>query len=1057
MTGSGEAERRQLTVLFCDMVGSTQIAAELGAEQWRELLHAYQQSVADVVERFDGSVAQYLGDGVVAYFGHPRAHEDDAERAARAGLAIVETLSARGPELEERHGRALAVRCGIHTGPVVIGGVGRDSRHETLAVGAATNVAARVQAEAGPGEALISAATLRLVRGIFVTEDLGPRELKGIATPVQLYRVIEPSGASSRLDIEPAAALTPFVARTQQLDLLQDSWSQARAGRGQLVLLGGDAGMGKSRLVRVFRTRLADESHRWVECRASKFHEHTAFHPLSEPIEQTLNLDRDQPVEQQRLRLKEGLEAMGLDPEEVAPLFASLLGVSFEEHESPFAAAAEARRKQTLEALTKWLLALAKSQPTVLVIEDLHWIDSSTLDLLSLLIDRVSDAPMMLLPTHRLNFHPPWTLGSNAKRVTLNPLTRSQTKAMILGITGGTRLPDAVRNQVLMKTDGVPLYVEEFTQTVLESGVLDRRGDQYEETGPIPNFSVPATLQDSLMARLDRLGSAKTVAQMAAVLGREFSQEVLAAVVTDAQSLEGDLSSLLGAGILRRTDIAGRASFKFKHALIEETAYHSLLNSTRRAWHAQVANEIEQHFPAYAIAEPERLARHCEEGELIERAVGYYQSAAEQARQRSASSESIRYLSRGIELLRTLPDGVERSERELMLQLDLGMTLVATEGWGSNGARAAYQQARELCEHIGEVPETFRIMRGLITFYTARAELGPAHDLTDRLMELAEQAGESHLLLLAHQQTGILHYLEGNATAALEQFERATALYEPSEHRHLAQLHGEDLGVFARIWMAWAQWILGYSDQAVETIHEALALAEEVVHRFSLAYAFVWTAILYLMRREHEPAREMAEQAIAISEQQGFGFLLAEGRALVAWSRLHEPLDESAMKAAADEFQECVTRVAGQGVMANGPVMIGYLAEGHHRAGNIAQAMESLGAALTLSQVTGQFLWEAELHRMKGEFLWQDQGEEEEAEHLFLRGIEMARTQKALSLELRVAVSLGRLWVEQGKPQRAREFIEPIYARFTEGFDSPDLVEAREVLGRSNTGAVEHG
>jgi predicted ATPase len=1046
MLPSGEAERRQLTVLFCDMVASTQNADELGAEQWREMLRDYQRIVAGAVERFDGSVAQYLGDGVVAYFGHPSAHEDDAERAVRAGLAIAEAVVARRGELEARYGRGLAIRVGIHTGPVVVGNIGSGKRQETLAVGATTNVAARIEAEAEPDAVLISAATLRLVRGIFVTEDLGPRELKGLASSVQLHRVIRPTGASTRLDVAAIEGLTPFVGRDEELDLLHESWCEAREGRGQVVLLGGEAGIGKSRLVQVFRERLANESHRWIECRASSFHSHTAFHPLSKLIAETLGPQPGQPAEQQLSRLAEGLASVGLDPSEAAQLFASLLGLPISEHESPFAVTVDARRKLTLEALSNWLLALAEPQPVVLVIEDLHWLDSSTLDLLQVLINRVPNAPVLLLPTFRPSFEPPWALESHAKRVTLNPLTNAETDAMMMGVIGGASLPAGVRDQVVRRTDGVPLFVEEFTQTVLESGVLAKHEDPYEETGPIPTFSVPATLQDSLMARLDRLGPAKNVAQLAAVLGRDFSRALLGAVATDAQSLERDLSLLVSAGILQRLGESAEASYTFKHALIQDTAYHSLLKATRRTWHARLADAMELHFPARALAEPERLAWHCEEGDLIDKAVGYYQSAAEQAQQRSASSETIRHLTRGIELLQTLPESLARRARELQLQIELGMIVAATEGWGSAGAEAAYRRARELSEHIGELPQVFQVTRGLVIYYTAKSELRTANELAARLMQLAEQSGESDLLLPTHQQLGILHHYDGNPSEAVAQFQQAIALYESSEHRHLTQLYGEDLGILARIWMAWSQWLLGHPDQAVDTCREALDLGEQVGHQFSIACVYVWTAVLHVMRREPERARAMAARANEISERHGFALLLSEGQLMVAWSRLQEPLDESAMQAAVAEFQECVTNVSGSGIMANAPVMIGFLADAYHRAGQYPMALGSLEAGLAISQTTGQAQWDAELHRIKGEFLLHAQADENDVEQLLRRSLEIAQNKKTLSLELRAAVSLGRLWKKQGQPERARELVAPIYARFTEGFDCPDLIEARELL-----------
>ena len=1050
-TGAG-AERRQLTVLFCDMVGSTRIAAELDAENWLEVLRAYQRSVAEVVERFDGFVAQYLGDGVVAYFGHPTAHEDDAERAVRAGLAIAEAIAARRPELEVSYGWRLAVRVGIHTGPVVVGGVGTGERHETLAVGAATNVAARVQSEAEPDTVLISAETLHLARGIFVTEDLGPRELKGLPAPVPLYRVIGLSGASDRLDVASLEGLTPFVGRAEELDLMYESWRQAREGRGQVVLLEGDAGMGKSRLVQVFRERLAGESHRLIECRASKFHSHTAFHPLSKVVQETLNLQPERPVEEQLSQLAAGLHDMGLDPSEAVPLFASLLGLPLAEHDSPFAVTVEARRKLTLEALSRWMLALAEPHPLVLVIEDLHWLDSSSLDLLALLIRRVANAPLLILSTFRPSFEPPWDIESHTRQVMLDPLTHEQTTEMLLGVAGGASLPASVRDQVVRRTDGVPLFVEEFTQSVLESGVVVKHADQYEETRPIPTFSVPATLQDSLMARLDRLGPAKKVAQLAAVLGRDFSQALLAAVATDAQSLERDLDSLVSAGILQRAGSSRDASYTFKHALIQDMAYQSLLKATRRTWHARVADTLELRFAASAAAEPERLAWHCEEGDLIDKAIQYYQSAAEQAQQRSAGSETIRHLSRGIELLQTLPESVARRERELQLQIELGMIVAATKGWGSAAAEAAYRRARELCEHAGELPQVFQVTRGLVIFYTAKAELRTANELAQRLIQLAEQSGESDLLLPAHQQLGILHHYDGNPSDAVAQFQQAIALYETSEHRHLTALYGEDLGILARIWMAWSQWLLGYPDQAVDTCNDARVLGGQVGHQFSLACVFVWTAVLHVMRREPKHARAMAERANEISERQGFALLLSEGQLIVAWSRLQEPLDERAMQAAVAEFQECVTKVSGTGILANAPMMIGFLADAYHRAGQYPMALGSLEAGLAISQTTGQAQWDAELHRMKGEFLLHAQADQNEVERLFRRALAIAREKKTLSLELRAGVSLGRLWRTQGQPERARELVAPIYARFTEGFDSPDLLEARALLAELDSG-----
>ncbi len=1046
LLAGGEAERRQLTVLFCDMVGSTKTAEALDAEVLLGILGEYHGLVAKMVEHFGGSVAEYAGDGVVAYFGYPNAHEDDANRAVRAGLAITELAAEKSPELEAKFGERLSVRIGIHTGSVVVGEIGSGKHKETRAVGVTTSVAARIQAAADPDTVVISPATLRLARGVFVTEDLGPHDLKGIANPVRLHRVIGPTGASTPLDVASIEGLTPFVGRAHELSQMLQQWNQSTEGRGQIVMLEGEGGMGKSRLVREFRSRLTDKPHRWIECRASNLHSHTAFHPLSNLIKETLGLRAAQSAKQQLSSLEQKLSEMGLEPSETAPLFANLLAIPMPGHQSPFAVTVDARRRLTLEALTSLVLALAEPEPVVLVVEDLHWLDSSTLDWLGLLMQRVSNAPVLLLPTFRPSFEPPWALGANAIRVTLEALSHEQTDVMMMGITGGSALPSAVRDQVVEKTDGVPLFVEEFTQAVLESGALEAREDRYEETGPVPSFTVPATLQDSLMARLDRLGPAKNVAQRAAVLGRDFSYSLLAAVATDALSLERDLSLLVAAGILQRTGDRAETSYTFKHTLIQETAYHSLLKATRRGLHARIANTMERDFAASATAEPERLAWHCEQGGLIEKAVRYYQSASDQSQRRSAAAESIRHLSRGIELLDALPEGISRRELELQLQIELGKTVVAAEGWGNADAEAAYQRARELCEDIGELPQVFQVIRGLVIYYTAKSELRTANELAKRLTQLAEESGEPDLLLPTHMQLGILHYYDGNPSAAVGQFEKAIALYEPSAHEHLTQLYGEDLGVLARIWMAWSQWLLGRPDEALATCREAQALGEQIGHQFSLACVFLWTSVLLIMRREPQRARDMAELSTEISERHGFALLLSEGRLMVAWSRLQQPLDESKMQVAAMEFQSCVNEVSGTGMLANAPVMVGFLADAYHHTGQHPMALGAVEGALAISMTTGQAQWDAELHRLKGEFLLHAHADEDDVERLFRRALEIGQNQNALSLELRAGVSLGRLLQKQGRADQARELLAPVYAQFVEGFDCPDLIDARELL-----------
>jgi class 3 adenylate cyclase/tetratricopeptide (TPR) repeat protein len=1049
---ASEAERRQLTVLFCDLVDSTRIAAAVGDEAWLGLLRAYQERTAGVIERFDGSVAQYLGDGVLAYFGFPKAHEDDAERAVRAGLAIADEIAAQRTELEARYGRGLSTRVGIHTGPVVVGEVGSGQRHETLAVGETTNLAARIQGAADPDTVVVSDATLRLVRGIFVTADHGAHEFKGFHAPVRLHRMVRPSGARSRLDPAAPQGRTPFVGRTREIDLLLERWRRAREGHGQVVLLGGEAGMGKSRLVATFRERIVAERHRWIEVHASKFHSHTAFYPLIELVERTLDLRTEERLELKLSRISEGIEAAGLAPSEAVPLFSSLLGLPGPGRDAPVPTSAERKRIRTRETLVEWLLALAQPEPIVLVVEDLHWIDPSTLEVLDVLVDRVKRSPVLLLPTFRTNFEPPSWRRTHVTHVTLPPLTPRETREMIEGVTGGRPLPTIVCDRVIKETDGVPLFVEEFTRTVLEAGLRTDRAGGDGPTGLLADYTVPTTLQDSLMARLDCLGPAKQVAQAAAVLGRNFSNELLAALLADARPLTDDLTQLVDAGILRRTGWPEGTAYSFRHALIQETAHGSLLKATRRRFHARAVRVIETQFPALAIGEPERLAWHCEEAGLIEKAADYCRLAGEEAAQRSANAETTRHLTRGIELLRAVPEDTSRNELELVLQIELGTTLIATKGWGRPETAAAHERARALCVGIGDSPHLFRVMRGLITFYTSTAELETAHDLAKRLLELAERSDDSSLLLLAHEQLGILEYFLGNPSAALEHYQLAIALYDPAVHQRLTHVHGEELSVFTRIWMAWALWILGLPDRAMETSRTALEFGVASCHPFSHAYALLWTAILHVMRREPEQAGELAQQAIAISEPGGFAFVLAGARLVDAWAHLQRTVKSSLRVAAADALQESVIRLGDTGNKVNGSMILGYLAQAHGDVGRNEKALSCVEAGLALSETAGERHWDAELHRIRGALLLRDRGRENEAESQFRRAIEIARSQRAKSLELRAAVSLGRLWHSQGQPERCRELLAPALADFTEGFDSSDLAQARALLEAASTG-----
>jgi class 3 adenylate cyclase/predicted ATPase len=1043
-----EAERRQLTVMFCDLVGSTQLSQRLDPEELREVVKAYQETCAEVIRSLDGQIAQYLGDGLLVYFGYPQAHEDDPVRAVSAALGILHDL----PRLNDRIGERLPalrkesiqVRIGIHTGPVVVGEMGGGERQERLALGDTLSIASRLQGVTEPGWVVISEATRNLIRGVFVLEDLGRKSLKGIAEAVPVYRVIHRSGVRSRLEITAATGLTPLVGREQEVAMILDRWEQVKEGHGQVLFLGGEAGMGKSRLVQVLRERLEEEPHTWLDVSCSAYRGNSAFHPVVELLEKGLIFGGDDSSEVRLAKLERALRPAGFPLHELIPLFAPLMSIPLPERYPPVAVSPEAQRRRTLESLMAWLFSVSEQQPMVLVVEDLHWIDPSTLELLGMLVEQAPTVPVLLLLTFRPDFELPWAGRSHLTHLTLNRLTRRQMNAMVDAILGGKALPDEVLAQVLAKTDGVPLFVEELTKMVLESGLLEETDDQYELIGPLPELAIPSTLQDSLMARLDRFGSVKEVAQFAAVLGRAFSHELIEAVSpVDAASLDQALARLVRAEILYQRGVPPRAAYIFKHALIQDTAYQSLLRKQRQQYHGRIARTLEQKFPEQVVSEPELVARHYEEGGFVSEAISHYGRAGEQATARSAHKEAIGHLTRGIALLRGLPESRERDERELMLQVALGAPLMAVEGYSNPEVERAYGRARELCREIGEGEPLMRALWGLGAFYQARGELGIAHELGKELLGLAERAGDTSLLLLAHLTVGATLYYQGDWSRSLEHLEQTTALYDPAEHRSLAFFYGQDPGVASRTLAAMVLWHLGCSDRARERSRQAIALGREGVNPFGLAFALGLGAGLQQMLREREKARELAEEAVSIGAERGFPVEQALGKVFHGWALADAPAGTAGL----EKLQEGLARLAAIGTDVAVSYFLSVLAEAQQAVGREQEALGALEAGLAWSKGKGHHYWDAELYRMKGELLLRMPDRDgSEAESLFRRAIAISRDQMSKALELRAAMSLSRLLQGRGLGDEARALLDGVTGGFKEGFDTQDLRDAKALL-----------
>src|SRR5712692_8297530 len=679
---SAEAERRQLTVLFCDLVDSTPLASQLDPEDLREVVRAYQEACAKVIARFEGHIAQYLGDGLLVYFGYPLAHEDDAQRAVRAGLGMVEALGQLNTRLEAERGVHLAVRLGVHTGLVVVGEMGGGTRQEQLALGETPNLAARLQGLAAPNTLVISAATLQLLGGFFACQSLGTPLLKGFAQPLEVYQVLSESTARSRLDAVGSRGLTPLVGREPEVALLRERWAQVTDGLGQVVLLSGEAGIGKSRLVQMLKEQVASEPQAWLTpCQCSPYYRHTALYPLIDLLERVaLRFAREESSQHKLTKLEGFVVQYGLPLAETVPLLATLLSLPLPADYAPLTMSSEQQKQQTLHALLTILLRIAAQQPVLFVMEDLHWVDPTTRELLTLLVDQGPTARILTLCTFRPDFSPPWSGRSHLTQVTLNRLPRRQAAELTGRVAHGKALPPEVVEQVVAKTDGVPLFVEELTKMVLESGLLQEQAERYELTGPLPPLAIPTTLHDSLMARLDRLAAVKGLAQLGATLGREFSYALLQAVSPwDEETLQRGLQHLVAAEFLYQRGLPPQATYLLKHALIQDAAYQSLLRSTRQRHHQHIAQVLEAHFPELCETQPELLAHHYTGAGLMVQAIPYWQRAGQRAIERSANLEAVAHLTRGLEVLATLPDTPERAQQELVMQTTLGPALMATK------------------------------------------------------------------------------------------------------------------------------------------------------------------------------------------------------------------------------------------------------------------------------------------------------------------------------------------------------------------------------------------
>jgi predicted ATPase/class 3 adenylate cyclase len=1021
-------ERRHLTVLFSDLVNSTAIASQLDPEEWREIVASYHRAAANAITQFGGYVAQYLGDGVMAYFGWPEAHDNDAERAALAGLAILENL----PALNEDPRRPrLSARVGIDSGTVVVGtGVG----HSVEIFGDTPNIAARVQTAAEPGVLLVTDGVLRLISGMFTVEDRGPQTVKGIRRPLNLYRVVQPSGVRDRLSAVAATrGLTRFVGREEELRACLTRWDRVTEGEGQTILIVGEPGMGKSRLVQRFHEQIEGTPHTWLDCAAGALHQNTPFYAVMDMLRQGIPLRGDLNSEQQLGNLEKSLEITGLKPSDAVPLIAPLLNLAVPDKYPALTVPPEQQRRRLLAALVQWVLGTARIRPLVIVFEDLHWADPSTLEAIQLLAEQSPTVPLLLIFTARPEFRAPWPLSAQHVQLMLNRLSPHSVREIVAQLADRARPLPTMIETVVERCGGVPLFVEELTRSVLESG------------GNAIASEIPATLHDSLTARLDRLGDAREIAQVASVIGNEFSWELLSAITKiDGEKLQAALRKLGNSEMVFVQGMPPEANYRFKHALIRDAAYQSLLRSKRQECHRKIAETLERGVVA-VNTRPELLAYHCTEGDLKEQGISYWQAAAHQAAQRSANAEAISHLTNALTILKSFPETASRAQRELALQVALAVPLMLTKGYAALEVEQVYSRARELWQQVGDSPQFFPMLFGLWAFYSVKADYRTACELGEQLVRLAENAQDPALLVEAHAARGNTLSFLGQLELAREHLERAITLYDPQQHGSHAFVYGQDPGVHALSYETLTLWLLGYPDQARKRSQEAFALARQLSHPYSSAFALVHVLYIHRFSRQLKPTEDRANELVALSSEHGFPITLAVGAVHRGWALSEQGLGEEGIR---HIRQGIDTWHATGSTLFFQPFLLSMLAEALWKVGTPEQGLAALAEAQSIVNQTGECFWEAELYRLKGELTLQSSVPrpsvkiQDKAEECFHTAIDISRRQSAKSLELRAVTSLSRLLLQQARSAEAGDKLAGIFGWFTEGFDTADLKEA---------------
>jgi class 3 adenylate cyclase/predicted ATPase len=1038
------AERRQLTVMFCDFVGSTALSTQLDPEELSNVLGAFQKACVSAVTGFGGSVAKYMGDGALVYFGYPEAHEDDAERAVRAGLALIDAMAAMQLSVPLRP----QVRVGIATGLVVVGElIGDGSAQERVAVGETLNLAARIQAVASPDSVVVPELTHRLAGAAFDYEELGLHELKGIPDAARLWRVAGESTARGRFDSRVVGGLTPLVGRAEEIALLRRRWDHAKDGDGQLILLSAPAGFGKSRMIQAFREHLDDPSVTCLRYFGSHFHVNSAFYPFIRQLEWAAGIVRTDTGPQKLDKLEAVLlEGSAEGKTEAAALVADLLSIPFGERYPPLQLTEAVQKQRTMEVLEEQLVLLSRRDAVLVLFEDAHWIDPTSIELMNRIIRRVVDLSVMIIVTYRPEFTPPWLDLGHVTMLKLNHLGRSQVVDLIHKTAGGKTLPEAIVAQIATKSQGVPLFIEEITRAILESGDLEEDGERYVLRGSIRDFAIPSTLQDSLIARLDRLGAAKDVALTASIIGREFSYELLDAVaqVSQATLLEG-LEQLVRSDLLGQRGAPPQSRYSFKHALIRDAAFQSVLNARKRELHERIAEILASRFPEVAETEPELLAHHYTEADLVDRALAYWRQAAERAATRLAYIEALGHVDRAMKLVAALPASPERDEWQLIFLVIEGPSRMALDGWDSPPAKLLYEKARATAERLARPAEVFRSVWGLWMGAHSSGQHARAHELLQEIFGLLAQTKEPEYVVQAHHAGGSQMVAEGVPRAALTHIDQLLTNYRMDVHGNLAMTYGaHDPGCCSLGMRALSLMMLGHLDQVEAALRRALDLSQRLDHKPSLSQTHMFCAETFIILNRTEEAETHLNICVPLAEKYSLANYLIPAKIMQGWVRVLRGELEAGVQQAEAALETLKSFPSRRFHL---PIRIGIVGLAKAAAGDIDGALALFVSALETASTTGERWYEPELLRFKAEMLLaQPKQRANEAEQCLEAAIALAQQQEAKFWELRAAAALAKLWADQGRRDEGRDLLAPRYAGFTEGFDTADLKEAKTLL-----------